>query len=277
MAQASRGGAKIIGQLGIYGLAIAAAVMAAFGVATVIGGGLTSLSSQEDKTADEVNSLSTEIYNLSTRATELQSLVDTYEELDRHIIQTAADQEELNTTLDEAADKMSEEQKAVYESLSTNQLRLEYIKKVIAESKKQAELNRQQQLSLVAGHKGLLMGTSDDAQKVQSAVYATANQLLYDYDDKQGYGADIETLVQNILENLSAVEAYEYAIQPSKIEAIADAFAKLGNASIFTSDTASLKEKVEAYGTLTSDMKELIDGVYPYLSQLESWGTTIVG
>lgn len=277
-ANANVGASKIIGQLGVYGIAVAAAVLAAFGVsAAIIGGGLSGLASQQEQAAEKINTLSTDIYNLSTRATELQSLVDTYEELDRHIIQTTADQEEFNTTLDEAADKMTEEQKAVYESLSTNKLRLDYIKQIIAQSKAEAAAKRQEQLSLVASNPELLTDTSDSAQKVQSDVYATANQLLYDYDDIKGYDSDVETVVQAILEGLSATEAYQYAINPSKIYDIADALNSLGTASIFTSDSASLKEKIEAYNGLSSSLQGLIDNVYPYLSKLSQWGPDIVG
>lgn len=276
-AKGMESGAKIVSQLGVYGLALAAVVMAAFGiVGAVIGGGLSSISSQEDNAASEINSLSTEIYQLSTKASELQTLVDTYEELDRQIIKTAEDQEEMNTTLDEAADKFSDEQKAIYESLTTNQQRLDYIKRVKAQAEADARIDRMKQLNLVRDNSGLLTGQSDNALKVQSAVYATANQILYDYDDEKGYDANTESLVQNMLESMSAVDAYAYAMQPAKIKALADAVAELDIADTLLSSSSSLSELVSAYKSTSGEVQELLDNVYPQLSTLSSWGADLL-
>lgn len=269
--------AKVTSQLGVYGLALAATLAAVFGIAgAIIGGGLSSISSSEESAADKITDLSAGIYKLSTRASELNTLTDSYEKLDRQIIKTAEDQKEMNSILDEAADKMSDEQKTVYQSLTTNQQRLEYIKKIATQSKSEAAANRIEQLNLIRDNPGLLTGTSDDAQQVQSAVYATANQYLYDWVDEKGYDTDVETFTQNLLEGMSATDSYLYALNPQKIYDLADAIAELDIADPLLSSSSSLTDRVNAYKTASGEIKDLIDNVYPQLETLSSWSPDLL-
>lgn len=277
-ANGTAGFAKIVAQAGIPGIAVGLAFLAALGIAAAVSitGAINSSSNAEDNAADSISRLSTEIYQLSTTANELQTVIDTYDELDRKIIKTTEDQEEMTSTLEEAADKLSDEQKEIYNSLTTNQQKIDYIRKAREEDLAKIESDRQKQLNELKNNSGLLTGTSDDAVKVQSAVYAAANQKLYDYDDKMGYDSDTESLVQKMLESMSPTEVYRYVLNPEKIEALADSVAELDIAGTLLSSSSSLMDVVAAYQSASGEVKGLLDQIYPQLSTLSSWGSELL-
>lgn len=234
------------------------------------------MSSQEEKAADEINKLSTEIYQLSTTVSELQTLTDTYDELDRKIIKTTEDQEAMNTALEEAADKMTEEQKKVYELLATNQQKIEYIKRIKAENSAKIEEDRQAQLDQIKQNASLLTGNSDEAQTVQSAVYKTSNQYLYDRVDEKGYDTNTETLTQKILEGMSVSENYLYATNKDKINNLVDQIDELGIAETLLSSSSSLTDVVNAYNSTSGAIRSLLQNIYPQLETLSTWGNDLL-
>ena len=76
--------------LGVPGLIMAATLLAMAGIAGVAN--LISTSTNKaSKTADEVNSLSNEIYKLETKSRALENVTSSYAELDNQIIKTEKD------------------------------------------------------------------------------------------------------------------------------------------------------------------------------------------
>lgn len=101
-AKITEGGAKIIGQIGIYGIAIAAALMAAFGVF----GGFASLGKS---TSERVDEASASIYNMSKQVSAIKTIASQYDDLDNKLIKTNEDLKKTNELLDSAADKLDSE------------------------------------------------------------------------------------------------------------------------------------------------------------------------
>ena len=99
--------------LGVPGLIMAGTLLAMAGIAGVAN--LISTSTNKaSKTADEVNSLSNEIYKLETKARALENVTSSYTQLDNQVIKTQKDQEKMNELLDQAADKLDEEEQKAY-------------------------------------------------------------------------------------------------------------------------------------------------------------------
>ena len=137
------------GKIPYVGWIIAAGILTAMGVAAgVIISGLTSkMQNGASTAADEVNSLSNEIYKLETKARALETVASSYAELDNQIIKTQKDQEKMNELLDQAADKLSEEEKAAYEALITNKQRIMYLQNIQEKASADANKQRQKQLN----------------------------------------------------------------------------------------------------------------------------------
>lgn len=65
--------------------------------------------SAASKTADKVNKLSAEIYDLNKKATSLDTVIDNFEKLDGKILKTSKDLEEMKSILEEAGNSLSSE------------------------------------------------------------------------------------------------------------------------------------------------------------------------
>lgn len=262
----------------IAGIAMAASIAAALGL-TIIGtigavqGGLFNTESRADKTTDEINKLSNEIYNLSTTSRILNSAVKSYDELDKQIIKTKEDQKEMNALLDQAADKLTDEQKAIYQSLSSPERRRNYIASIIKQNEEQIRADRLEQIakvsSLDASERIKLFNpntTNSDYLNMQGAFYTTAKSYLYDYIDTLDKINDgVEALASNIIDNLAPAEAYAFAKQPQIIQQMTSALNNLSTtykslegkstgtaAEVLTSDDYGVIEKVKAYNEAIS-------------------------
>lgn len=196
----------------------------------------------------------------------------------------------MNSLLEQAADSLSEEEKEVYNSLATDTQKRKYLENVAQQTRAEANAKRAEQVSLIQNmdpkeRAKLLNSSSTDAAilQAQSAVYALANNKLYDYIDTmkdsnqltQEEAAAVESLTQSILENMSAEEAWQYVSEGGgkKVEALTDALRSLeiqatstsgkledtSVASILTSDDYSLKDKVKAYGAALQAVQNLND------------------
>lgn len=80
-----------------------------------------------EKTAEDINNLSKEIYDLNKKSTSLQTILNKFDDLDNKILKTNDDLKEMSNLLASAADSLSDEEKEVYNSLTTDQARREYL------------------------------------------------------------------------------------------------------------------------------------------------------
>lgn len=221
-----------------------------------------------ENSAKAINSLSNEIYTLNERITTIDSAIDTFDELDSKIIKTTEDIEAMNDALASAADKLTEEQKEFYNSLTTNAARRDYLESISGATAAEANQKRQQQLNewnnaMSRGY-GSDMLTSSDSEMIaaRDALYAINNSRLYDAVDKmttltENQRDAIEDLAQSILEAVDAETALNYA-NSNYSETLATILSQLDDiktsggtyssvAEILTSDDYTLKDRVKAY------------------------------
>lgn len=287
--------------LGVPGLIMAAALLAIAGIAGVTNL-INSATGNASKTADEVNSLSNEIYQLETKANAINTITKSYDDLDKKLIKTNADQEEMNNLLDQAADKLDEEQKNAYKTLQTNEDRLRYLKAIRQESEKEADALRRKQINLISNAssstKNTLLDentTDSNTLTAQAAIYANNNNELYKYIDslaevKEG----VEDLAEVLLSELTPAQALAFAEQPELISKLVDSLNSLSTtytslsdssvkgtaAEVLTSDNYSIVDKVNAYkdaiASLDNEMAKILETTYSDIAVFAEFDTTVL-
>ena len=283
--------------LGVPGLIMAATLLAMAGIAGVAN--LISTSTNKaSKTADEVNSLSNEIYKLETKARALENVTSSYAELDNQIIKTRKDQEKMNELLDQAADKLDEEEQKAYKALATNEQRIRYLEAIQSKAEQDANKKRQEQLNKInklnpTQRANFLdpNSTDSDVLTAQSAIYAINNAKLYDFvDGLEDAQEGVEKLAQSLLSQLSPAEALAFANTPDKIKDLVktlnNAEVQLSNgnnagvASVLTSDDYSVVDKVKAYrealDSLDDSMKETFKTVYSDIKAFSNFSSSVL-
>ena len=283
--------------LGVPGLIMAATLLAMAGIAGVAN--LISTSTNKaSKTADEVNSLSNEIYKLETKARALENVTSSYAELDNQIIKTQKDQEKMNELLDQAADKLDEEEQKAYKALATNEQRIRYLEAIQSKAEQDANKKRQEQLNKInklnpTQRANFLdpNSTDSDVLTAQSAIYAINNAKLYDFvDGLEDAQEGVEKLAQSLLSQLSPAEALAFANTPDKIKDLVktlnNAEVQLSNgnnagvASVLTSDDYSVVDKVKAYrealDSLDDSMKETFKTVYSDIKAFSNFSSSVL-
>lgn len=273
----------------IAGITLATALAAALGVGIAASMGAFSNSSAADKAADDVNQLSNKIYELQEKANAIKTIEKQYDALDNKIIKTAADQEKMNELLDSAGDKLDTTNKKdsknkeiagsserdIYNNLQTDQARRKFLDKIEEDAINKANNKRKEQIrilqQLTTAQRNHILASQDNADylMVQDAVYAINNNTLYEYIDTLGQvGNNVEKLTQNILEQISAQEAYQYALHPERIQELADTInnantvigdSQVALAEILDSTQYSIQEKITAYNQLYDAIAALGD------------------
>lgn len=268
--------------------------------------------------AEDINKLSNEIYKLNEKANAIKQITSAYDELDNKIIKTKKDQEELNSLLEQAADKLSTEtyssakkakkagatyygknvsEQDYYNSLSTDQEKKEFLDSLEEETARQIKIRQQEQIQAVKKlspaekQKFFNENTTDNAIKqAQSAFYAIANSNLYNKIDAmtdvtEEEAAAIESVTQSMIANLSAREAYDYANNPEKIQAIIDKLKgleqiqmkvndrmeKVSASEILNSDDFDLKDKVKAYEAAAQALEGIDEAYNAFKTEYEQY------
>ena len=287
--------------LGVPGLIMAAALLAIAGIAGVTNL-INSATGNTSKTADEVNSLSNEIYQLETKANTINTITKSYDDLNKKILKTNADQEEMNNLLDQAADKLDEEQKNAYKALQTNEDRLKYLKAIREESEKEADALRRNQINLISNtssrtKNSLLDENTTDSNilTAQAAIYANNNNELYKYIDSLTEAkAGVEDLAEVLLSELTPAQALAFAEQPELISKLVDSLNSLSTtytslsdssvkgtaAEVLTSDDYSIVDKVNAYkdamASLDNEMAKILETTYSDIAVFAEFDTTVL-
>lgn len=299
-ANATSAAGKIISNLGVWGIPIAIAVAAALaGIGLAISAGISSIGKNSTSAvADEVNSLSNEIYKLETKARALENVTSSYADLDNQIIKTQKDQEKMNELLDQAADKLDEEEQKAYKALATNEQRIRYLEAIQSKAEQDANKKRQEQLNKINNLNPTQRAnfldpnsTDSDILTAQSAIYAINNAKLYDFvDGLENAQEGVEKLAQSLLSQLSPAEALAFANTPDKIndlvKTLNNANIQLSNgenvgvASVLTSDDYSVVDKVKAYketlDSLDDSMKETFKTVYSDIEAFSNFSSSVL-
>lgn len=138
----------------IAAIAIATAMVAALGLSIAVAVGAFDNRSAAEKASDEVNSLSTEIYNLTKTADALKNVTSKFDDLDNKVLKTNKDLEEMDSLLESAGDSLSTEEDAVYnqetyKNLQDNTSRRRYLELAEEYSRTEANKKRQEQLQII--------------------------------------------------------------------------------------------------------------------------------
>ena len=203
----------------------------------------------------------------------------------------------MNELLEQASDKLTDEEATAYNALTTNAQKRNYLAAISAKASSEADADRQKQLSYVdnlsASQRAKILAsdaTDSDILTTQSAIYAINNNFLYDYIDNLKDAKDgVQELAQALLEELTPAEAYAFAKSPEQINELAQTLNSLvtqvdgeetGVAGILTSDDYSIVEKVEAYrqalGALDDQMGEILTNVYSDIAAFASFNDTVL-
>lgn len=287
--------------IGLPGLIIGGALVALAGVAGVMGI-IGAVNASQKSTEEQVNSLSNEIYKLETKARSLDNIADSYDKIDKQIIKSKKDQEELNELIDQAADKMTDEEKAILNSKRTNKEKIDYIRITQAKADEEAKKNRDKQLALINSLKGSQLqafldpnSNNSEVLTAQAAIYANNNSYLYDYIDGLGDVKDgVEEVAQALLEELTPAEALAFANKPERIEELVNQLNSLNKAytslsdkdktgtvtEVLTSDDYSIVDKVDAYrqaiAALTPEMQELFNATYADIATFATFSESVL-
>ena len=269
---------------------------------TAIAGFAGAFTANQKSTEEQVNSLSNEIYKLETKARSLDNIADSYDKIDKQIIKSKKDQEELNELIDQAADKMTDEEKAVLNSKRTNKEKIDYIRIIQAKADEEAKKNRDQQLALINSLKDSQLqafldpnSSNSEVLTAQAAIYANNNSYLYDYIDGLGdIKEGVEEVAQALLEELTPAEALAFANQPERIEELVNQLNNLNKAytslsdknktgtvtEVLTSDDYSIVDKVDAYrqaiAALTPEMQELFNATYADIATFATFSESVL-
>ncbi len=285
------------------GWIIAGAILATLaGITIAVAASTHKYGDSADEAADSINALSNSIYKFETKARAIDTVISSYDELDKKLIKTNADQEEMNKLLDQATDKLDEEQKAAYDSLKTNEDRLNYLKAIQAKSEEESSRLRQEQINIISNSSGAMRAqlldenaTDSNILTAQAAIYANNNYELYKYIGSLENAKDgVEKLAQALLSKLTPAQALAFAQQPELIAQLTDSLNSLSTtytslsdsavkgtaAEVLTSDNYSIVDKINAYkealASLDSEMAQVLQTTYSDIAIFAEFDQTVI-
>lgn len=280
------GSAESASKIPYVGWAIALGILALAGVAGVatlaIGGMTNAINGTEkssEKRADNINNLSSEIYELTQRANDLDKIADDFQSIDDKVLKTKKDVEDMNTLLEQAADTMSDDieededigygkgvsARDAYEGLTREEDKIAFIKAEAQRNRDEANKKRQEQLDYFNNAKSLekenlLHGTDSRYVNARSAIYGINNNTLYETIDglKELEGADedalkaTEELAQAMLEELSIEDALDVANEDRQetINNLIKSLQGLEATEDFLNEDNTFLERVQAFKEL---------------------------
>ena len=257
-----------------WGVFAAAALLAIVGISIAISG----TQDETKKTTDKVNELSNEIYKLNEKANAINNITSSFDKLDGKLIKTNADLKEMSSLLDQAADKLTEDEQKDFNKLQTNAAKREYLETIEKNTRNEANDKRDQQIKEISklstsDRNALFSSSESNAIAAKDAVYAFNNNALYERLDllkdnnklTTEQASVVESFTQTILENMSAEQAWIYATDETgeKMNALVDVISRLkieaknldgkvvstSVGKILTSDDYTLLEQVDAFKT----------------------------
>ena len=257
--------------------AIAAIALATTAVAAISGlvGGLASFSVKKSQTSavDNITEKGNEIYRANEKTTAINSIASSYDKLDGKLIKTISDQKEMNSLLNQAADKLSDEEKEYYNSLQTDKLKREYLDQVQQQTKDSLKETSDAQRAAIKNSRyreQWLTGIDANALKVQDQVFAGAKRSAYEYLDslvavndayKDLYDS-VEDVTNALIENMSAKDAFDLWNDKDKLNDLIDKITKVTSgiegmsaAQVINSEDESLVDRTRAYHDISEALK----------------------
>lgn len=295
--------ANTLARLGVVG-AILAAIAAVGLLAAALITTFVDTRSESEKAAEEIKSLSNEIYKLNESSTAIKKAASEFDNLNNKIIKTKEDLEAMKESMNNVADsidwtvggKYSEEEaeakKKEYSEMADPEAQRAYLEEIQKEidtaikDKREAQINKLGALSQAERNKLL-----EDDLAVLSAVRATNNAYLYEEIDELKKTSQLtdeqiaatEDLGQRILSNLSAQEAYNWATEEGRnnIKELVTQLEQLNVGEILTSNDYNLSEQIDAYKkaykSLNEDARNALKEEFIALDTMARWDSTTIG
>ena len=257
--------------------ALAALALATTAVAAVssIAGGIGNFSVKKAKISavDNVAEKGNEIYRANEKITAINSITSSYDKLDGKLIKTISDQKEMNSLLDQAADKLSDEEKEYYKTLSTDTAKRKYFDEVQKETQEQLDAISEAQREAINNSrykKEWLTGDSADDLKARNQMYAGVKREAYKYLDSLTKEKDayedlynaVEDVTNALIENLDASEALNLWNNKDKLHNLINEIAKVQSnikdmsaAEVLNSEDESLVDRTRAYHDISEALK----------------------
>ena len=248
-------------------------------------------SAEED--AKKVNELSNEIYKLQEKANAIDQITSSFDSLDNKIIQTNKDVEEMNSLLEQAADKLDDDveddedigygkgisEKEYYQGLDAQSKR-EFLDQIEEEARTEAKQKRDEQVNYFRNNADLLNEKTNNSEikKAQTSIYANAVYNLQDYIDtlKEVEGvstetaAAIETMTEAMIREANLSDALGFADDEDQVKALVNQIKDLeiqvkdvkgelqdiSTAEILTSDDYGIRDKARAFNELKQELGE---------------------
>ena len=233
----------------IKGVGTGAAVgVALFSIGSMIKG-LIDFRSATEKAVDEMKKLSNEAYRASQKSYELANTTSKFEELDNKIIKTKEDLKEMNSLMDAAAEKLSEEEKKHFDSLSSVQAKNAYLKEIQEKAREESKNKNNQIISNFINSKN--RSELKQNPEYADALFAATKGKLYDSLDTLGLKGEerenANALVTMLADSLNIDQVEELLTKEGSIDNVIQQIAgQSGAMSILNSDNANFTEKIKA-------------------------------
>lgn len=274
------------------GLAVAAAVgIAIISMAAAAG----AFKSESERTNEQINNLSADIYNLTKTAQSLSTIGNSFDAIDDKLVKTNADLKEMNDLMSQAADQLSDDEKKVFSGYSTNEAKRAYLQRLSEAKNAEALRKYNEQTTIISRlsstEKAKFLNEEDTTYSTaREAVRAGNNNLFYKSLDQlpdltSEAKLSIQSLGESMLAQMDIAQAWDYALHPEKFDNLAKSISSLkielnGTteliSDVMTSDDYGLTEKIKAYQTalsqLTGDQKQLFNDLYQEYDILTSLG-----
>ena len=214
--------------------------------------------------------------------------------MDNKIIQTNKDIEEMNSLLEQAGDKLSDEigedenigygkgvsEKEYYQGLVGNKAKRDFLEQIETQARTEAKEKRDEQIEIFRSNPELLNKNTTNAEvkKAQTSIYANAVYNLQDYIDKlketenmsSETASAIEQMTQAMIEEADLDKALDFADYEKQVEnlvnqvkdleiSVLDANGELkdiSTAEILTSDDYGIRDKANAFNELKQALGE---------------------
>ena len=227
-------------------MAIATAALVAVTAITALVSWFSTWNSKVEQTAEDINELSNQIYTLNQQTTNLQSAIDTFDELDKKIIKTKEDAGEMHSALEDAVDQLDEEDKETYNALTTDEEKRQFLETTIANNEaemakaREEIINKLNDLSSAQWQETLDRAANGESAFVKelSAIYASSNQKVYDLvsgieDLSSMTAANLKSVATEIIASMDYGEALNF-YNRGGIESLIDSLTDLGDTMIDT-------------------------------------------
>lgn len=274
------------------GLAVAAAVgIAIIGMAAAAG----AFKSESERTNEQINKLSADIYNLTKTAQSLTTIASSFDAIDKKLIKTNSDLQEMNDLMAQAKDQLTDDEKKIFNSYSTLDAKRAYIERLAAEKRASALQKYNDTVNVISrlspNEKARFLDENDTTYSTaREAVRAGNNNLFYKSLDQipnltTEAKLSIQTLGETMLAQMDIAQAWNYAMNPEKFNALAKSLSDLKVdlkdttlliSDVMTSDDYNLIEKLQAYQSaltqLTGEQKQLFNDLYREYDVISSLG-----